>query len=122
MVVLSDMVQDNNAQFVCVISGIPIPRIQWFHNSELVTSNERTIMENYPSRPPMTFMVSILKIFDLNANDSGSYRCVGDNVVDSASSVVELHVAEIQKRSIEDSAKSSSLCDSHSPNTGRYAF
>ena len=108
-------------EFVCVIAGYPIPQIQWFHDDELITADERTRVENFPNgAQQMKLAVSTLTITGINETDSGSYRCTGVNSLGNASSVVELEVAEsggVQKRSIDDSIRSS-LCDSE---TGRYS-
>lgn len=116
------MIFGDTAEFVCVITGHPIPRIQWYHDEELVTSDdERTTVEVFPNgAQQMKLAVSTLTILNIIGSDSGSYRCTGDNSAGNVSSAVELEVAgsgDVQKRSVDESIQPLP-CDSDSSNTG----
>lgn len=127
VVFLNHMVFGDTAEFVCVITGYPIPRIQWYHNDELVTGDDgRTNVEVFPNgAQQMKLAVSTLTILGVVGSDSGSYRCTGDNSAGNVSSVVELEVTgsgDMQKRSVRsvDESAQALMCDLDSSNTGMH--
>lgn len=60
----------------CLISGFPIPLIEWYHNGSVISPDERiTILHNSS--------VTILTVINTSLADSGDYRCSGINDVGS---------------------------------------
>lgn len=54
----------------CPISGVPTPNITWYKDGEVIsTSNHVTISTNGRR----------LTVTDTKVDDSGSYKCVGEN-------------------------------------------
>lgn len=110
------MTISNVAEFLCIVEGSPIPRLEWYHNDELLTSGGRTVVSS-PSQK-MELAISILIISNITESDSGSYWCRAENEGGNNSWRAELNLARtVQKRSIEDSAKPL-LCNLESSNTG----
>lgn len=108
----------DSVDFVCVLTGCPIPDLAWYHNGVLLeTRDPRYSMDVVKSH---RFTVGSLGILNVSDDDAGSYRCEGFNDAGTASDSVQLTVAKsVEKRSVEDMSEST-LCSSRSPNTGWY--
>lgn len=107
------------ATFSCVLSGCPVPDVEWYHGNEVVKVNDRVRTDMIKSHEVVAGHLTIL---NLQEQDSGSYHCKGTTDAGNATTnIVELTVEDTtrRKRSIEEDTvePSEDLCQ-NSKDTG----
>ena len=68
------MVQGSNVTFSSDANGVPEPTFSWTQNGFAVTANDRIILSAVNKN---------LSIINVNRTDSGDYRCVATNSVNT---------------------------------------
>ena len=73
-------IEGSNVTFLCVASGVPVPRISWTINGTAinVTTNPRINLTGDGQQ---------LTVTNVNRTDSGEYRCVASNKVGNVTSM-----------------------------------
>ena len=90
------VIQPNNAIFTCTATGLPRPLIQW----RVKTSNTGTqiLLSNstqfliYENITVERERISTLRLLQTNANNTGNYTCIAENIVASINSTSTLTV------------------------------
>ena len=77
------VVKGLSATFKCEARGYPQPEIKWYHNSVLVSNDER----NY-----LTDNGNALKMRMISVDDKGEVKCVAVNILGNSSSYANLKV------------------------------
>lgn len=82
------IITGSTVMFVCVVTGNPLPTIEWYFEGNPLTNSSRTFSEII-----IETATSVLEICGLEVRDTGLYKCVGKNLVSSDSAAVNLTVA-----------------------------
>ena len=86
------VIQPNNAIFTCTATGLPRPLIQW----RVKTSNTQILLSNstqfliYENITVERERISTLRLLQTNANNTGNYTCIAENIVASINSTSTL--------------------------------
>ncbi|XP_055516059.1 hemicentin-1-like [Leucoraja erinacea] len=72
------VIEGNSLSLFCECSGIPSPRLQWWKNGLLLTSEDNGQIIVHSGR-------QMLRILGTRISDSGNYTCVGTNVAGTSS-------------------------------------
>ena len=74
--------ETHTADFTCQANGVPIPTISWYFNDVPVNVSNTEKYEVLLSSPG----VSIIRIYNVQSSDVGTYTCNATNVVASITS------------------------------------
>ena len=88
----------STAMFVCVVTGNPLPTVEWYYEGNPLTNSSRMQVFSEVVMVTGTEMVqSVLEICSLEESDTGLYECVGRNPVSKDSAAVSLTVTTARK-------------------------
>ena len=88
------IIQPNNAIFTCTATGLPRPLIQWrvkTSNTQILLSNSTQLLI-YENITGERERISTLRLLQTNANNTGNYTCIAENIVASINSTSTLTV------------------------------
>ena len=85
------VVENSRVTQRCNVSGRPSPTLAWTRNGVRLQNTARTVINTVSSGDGLT-VTSDLTLFPALRNDSGSYSCVAQNEVESASNTQEIVV------------------------------
>ena len=87
-------IQPNNAIFICTATGLPRPLIQWrveTSNTQILLSNSTQLLIQ-ESITGERERISTLRLLQTNANNTGNYTCIAENIVASINSTATFTV------------------------------
>ena len=87
---LYNLTKSDNVSFTCSAEGNPAPSLSWYKDNNKIDSG--FIMVTKVSSSTRSVVESVLKLSDIQKNDTASYRCKASNVVATKSQLVSLNV------------------------------